>query len=317
MSHPRKWSDEQLIKRANYTARNFLVLAILASLWGLLVLGLIGHALAQGTNIKLILFSPLTSALFFAIGFWLLYVAAQRGNPASAGIFLVVGVMQLAVLFIAWGVANMRSSAVDQKLGLGSAALPVVVLLTMAHSRNILVELQKRDLWKQVYGACKPSGGWCVAGGVFLVAAVVYLYGGGILFLHHTQQLNVRVHQQMQAFADLLQHEEKELLTAITNPPASSATHGLDESRVALQALEAKLQQVREQTASHQRLGLVVRQYAQAVACWRAGLDQLKQPGGDPKAAAAQLQQGDEQRGKAVQAFLALVKEMQPPSSKP
>src|SRR5688572_6665352 len=83
--------DAKLLKRARHAGRNLSVLAMLASFGAM---ALIAAALyAKGMHgVMTVLASTIT---LIAGGYWVLAVAARRGNPNAVGVVIVAMVLQI------------------------------------------------------------------------------------------------------------------------------------------------------------------------------------------------------------------------------
>src|SRR5262249_16076709 len=156
-------SDDALLKRANYAFRNLVVLAVLASLLagGLLFLGFSGKG---GPIYELTVL--LTGAIvLIASGYWVLAVAARGAHPKSSGAVWRVLVIQIALSLVASGLAASRTKS-DFQPNLGGLIIPILVLVALASSRKVLLELQDRGLWERVFAPARPSRHLCVIGGL-------------------------------------------------------------------------------------------------------------------------------------------------------
>src|ERR1043165_8364783 len=165
--------DEKLLKRARHAGRNLSVLAILAT-FGAMVL--IAVALfAKGIHgVMAVMAATIT---LIAAGYWVLAVAARRGNPNAVGVVIVAMVLQICLALIFSGIAAARTNTAFHP-PTGGLLIPILVLVALASSRTVLLELKKRQLWDQVFGSAKPSGNLCWIGGTLLAAGFVAMNAG-------------------------------------------------------------------------------------------------------------------------------------------
>jgi hypothetical protein len=143
--------DEKLLKRARHAGRNLSVLAILATLGAI---ALIATALfAKGIHEVMAVLA--TTITLIAAGYWVLAVAARRGNPNAVGVVIVAMVLQICLALISAGLAAARTNSAFQPPA-GGLVIPILVLVALASSRKVLLELKDRQLWDQVFGSAKP-----------------------------------------------------------------------------------------------------------------------------------------------------------------
>src|SRR4051812_29711385 len=96
----RNANDEKLLKRARHSGRNLSVLASLATFGAM---ALIAAALfAKGIHgFMAVLAATIT---LIAAGYWVLAVAARRGNPNAVGVVIVAMVLQICLALVFSGV---------------------------------------------------------------------------------------------------------------------------------------------------------------------------------------------------------------------
>jgi hypothetical protein len=105
-------------------------------------------------------------------------------------------------------------------------AIPLLVMVALAKSRSVLLELQDRGLWEQAFSSVKPSGGLCVIGGALLVVGLLALDGATIYGGAKITQARAVEYQGAKEFAELIKNEEREFLAAAKG--AMSQLGGLD-----------------------------------------------------------------------------------------
>src|SRR5262249_43195405 len=163
-------TDEKLLKRAGNAGRNLFALASLATV----------AAIGLGVLTFLVKEAPWVTGVMAAIlaliaaGYWVLAVAARRGNPNAVGTVLVIAVVGFVLSLVSSGVASARKGTGFEPNGSG-LVIPILVILALASSRKVLLELRERGLWEQAFGSAKPTGNLCLIGGSLLVAGFLAL----------------------------------------------------------------------------------------------------------------------------------------------
>src|SRR5882672_5344459 len=116
--------DETLLKRARYAGRNLLVLATLATLGAIALIA--AAFFAKGMNGVMAVLAATISVL--AAGYWVLAVAARRGNPNAVGVVIVAMVLQICLALISSGVTAARTNSAFQPPVAG-LFIPILVLV--------------------------------------------------------------------------------------------------------------------------------------------------------------------------------------------
>jgi hypothetical protein len=295
-------SDEQLLKRAGHAGRN---LGALAALGTLLTVVLVVAAMVARDAWPQVLCLP-AGACAIAAGYWVLMVAAKRGEPVSVTVALILTALHLAVGGVMVGLIASRN---PELAGRNAAHLvvPIVVLLVLAASRKDLVEIRKRGLSEKAFPGAAPAGRLCVIGGVLLAFGVVGLNVGAVAFGVAQGQRQVARLQEARVFIHIVEKEEKAFLQALKtffdeeNETALPAAY--QEMNARLAALETRVETARKGVTDNQPLVRVLSSYAAAVAQWRKGVDALALAGADPAAVQKHFQNGDRIRAGAAKEF--------------
>lgn len=290
--------DEKLLKRARNAARNLFVLASLASLGAIILISV--AVFAKGLHEFMAILAVTISLI--AVGYWLLAVAANRGNPNAVGIVIVAMVLQICLALIFSGITAAQTNTPFQP-PVGSLFIPILVLVALANSRKVLLELKQRQLWQQVFGAAKPSGKLCVIGGTLLVMGFVSMNAGtSYLSWKVTQQRKVEI-QHANAFVELVQVDEKDLLSAVKVVYRDQNEGDIETALSKLSALEQHLGTLTTETPSTEQLHEILLKYDSALRQWKNGLLLLKDPKGDRDRAQKMFTLGDRFRAEACQEY--------------
>jgi hypothetical protein len=290
-------TDEQLLKRATHAGRNLTVLTTLASLGTLAAWGL-------AIFIKKAPFPMLLPALamsLVAAGYWLLALAARRGNPRSVSVVLVLMLLQLVTALLLAGVDAARAGTdFSSHFGFSRLVIPTLVIAALASSRGVLLELQERGLWERAFAHTKPSGNLCVIGGVLLAVGFTSITAGMGYVGAKVTEVRALERKQTSEFAQLIRNEEAQFIAAVAAAKTSLTPARLDSALEKLEALDRKLQSVRNQIGDNARLAAVLDTYGNAVRQWKNGLQALRQPKPDLNRANQFLQLGDKLRRQAA-----------------
>jgi hypothetical protein len=291
-------ADEKLLKRANYAARNLFVLATLASV-GALALICVVIFVKGAPGIMAVMAASITT---IGAGYWLLAVAARRGNPTAVGIVIVAMVLQICLALIASGISAAQSSTPFQP-PVGGVIIPIVVLIALVSSRKVLLQLQERQLWDRVFGTAKPSATLCKVGGALIVIGFISMNAGtSYLGWKIGQNRKVEV-QHAKAFIQLVREDEKEFLTAMKTVYADRNESNVETALTKLSALQQQLESLTKQTPNTEKLSEVLAKYGSGLRQWKNGLLVFKEPGGDLQRAQKMFELGDRLRAEACDEF--------------
>jgi hypothetical protein len=290
--------DQQLLERAPRAGRNLLVLAILATLGSI---GLIAAAiLAKGLHGVMAVLA--TTISLIAAGYWALAVAARRGNPNAVGVVIVVMVVQICLALISSGITAARTNSAFQ-LPTGGMLIPILVLVALANSRKVLLQLKERRLWDQVFGSAKPSGTLCVIGGALLATGFVAMNAGTCYVGWRAGQEHKAEFQHANAFVELIKREEKEFLMAMGAISINRGQNEIEPVLARFNTLEQKFQILKNEAAGADQLHQVLITYGNALRQWKNGLMLWKESNADTDRAEQMFKLGDKLRAEACQEF--------------
>jgi hypothetical protein len=290
--------DEKLLKRALHAGRNLSVLAILATLGAIALIAVAVFAKGMhGVTAVLAL-----TIILIAGGYWVLAVAARRGNPNAVGVVIVVMVLQICLALISSGIAAARTNSPFQPPVAG-LFIPILVLVALASSRKVLLQLKERQLWDQVFGSAKPSGNLCLIGGTLLVTGFVAMNAGTYYIGWKAGQQQQAEVQVAKAFVELIQRDEKDFLTAMRGISVDRSQNGIEIVLTKFQTLEQNLEVLKKEAGSADRLIQILTTYGNALRQWKNGLMLLKEPNADLDRVQNTFKLGDQLRTEAGQEF--------------
>jgi hypothetical protein len=290
-------TDEQLLKRATHAGRNLSVLALLASVVGI---GLIvAVVMVKGALFTLgVLAASLT---ILAVAYWFLAVAAYRGDPKAVGIVIVICGINLFLNLIAAGVGAARSGS-EIKLSPGGFIIPIVILIALASSRKVLLQLQERGLWERVFAPAKPTARVRTIGLVLIIVGFVTLQGGMFGIGWKVGQQREAELRGVTAFTQMLSHEEQEFLKSVGNLSGDHGPDRLEKALAKVNSLEERITRLKA-APENGKLTPVLATYGNAVRQWKNGLIVLQGPAADPERAQKLLNAGDKLRSDACEEF--------------
>jgi len=291
-------NDERLLKRARHAGRNLSVLAMLATFGGMALIA--GVLYAKGMRgVMTVLASTIT---LIAAGYWVLAVAARRGNPNAVGVVIVAMVLQICLTMISSGVTAARTNSAFQPPVTG-LFIPILVLIALASSRKVLLELKERQLWDQVFGSAKPSGNLCLIGGILLTTGFVAMNAGTYYLGWKAGQQRTAEFQHAKAFVELIQNDEKAFLTAMQGISGNRDQNEIEAALTKFKALEQNYEVLEKEAASADRLVQILTTYENALRQWKNGLMLLKEPDADTERVQKMFKLGDQLRAEACQEF--------------
>jgi hypothetical protein len=285
-------SDEKLLQRARYGGRNITALAILATLVAVFSFLAIPFA-KTGDLILFLLIFPCV-----AVAFWMLAIAARRGNALSLNFVLGVLTLQFLVSIVGEVVAYVVSGG-KIPMQLVFIIIPLLVIAVLARNRADLLELRRRGLWDSLFGAARRSKTLCVVGGLLLCASILVLYGD-LLFQAVGTSRNVRLRKE---FSDLVLVDEKSLLGTIQSINPSNAKQVLPGAQAKADQLEIKAQGIAKRSPAGSSVHTAATTYVKAVQKWRVGMTLLAGNGSEYERIKTLLVDGDQLRKKAVSQF--------------
>jgi hypothetical protein len=293
-------SDEQLLKRARHASTNLWALGVLAALpgIGLIALAAFDSSMSRDAWVFGVAF------WLVAGGYWVLGTAARRGDQRSVAIVVAVLVVHLCIFFISQGVIAMRrgDAAFSDGGGIVGAAIGFVVMLILARNYQELVELRKRGLWDQVFGACKPGGHLCIAGGVLFVLGFLCMYGEVVHQASRLKAAQTRM-THAQSFMNMIRTEEQELAAAMKDfggvlDPAKVQT-ALD----AVARLEQRALHLQKECSDDQIFAGILTTYISGTREYKDALTILQQASPDVQEFQRKLKAGDDLRNDACVRF--------------
>jgi hypothetical protein len=237
-----------------------------------------------------------------AAGYWVLAAAARRGNPNAVGVVIVVMVLQICLALISSGVAAARTNSPFQSPVAG-LFIPILVLVALASSRKVLLQLKERQLWDRVFGAAKPSGTLCLIGGGLLVAGFIAMNSGTHYVGWKAGQQQRAEFQHAKAFVELIQGDESEFLKAIQGVSVNRGQYEIETVLTKFEALEQHYEVLKKEAASADRLLQILTTYGNALRQWKNGLMLLKEPDVDTDRVRQLFELGDRLRAEACQEF--------------
>ena len=130
-----KLTDEKLLKRAAHAGLNLSALALISSFL------LVGIVLAAIYAKEMNGFLVLLTATFISVtsGYWILAVAAKRGNPTSAEVAIVIMSTQLVMSLTASVISAVRAGNTDKTVT-PEMIVSIIVIAALANGRNVLKE---------------------------------------------------------------------------------------------------------------------------------------------------------------------------------
>src|ERR1051325_3567770 len=264
-------TDETLLKRATHAGRNLRLLAMLASVGTLVLAGVTLFATGAPPVMAVL---TVTIALITA-GYWVLAVAAARGNPNSVGIVVVLMALQITLSLVASGVVAARNETGFRPNVVG-LIIPVLVLIGLGTSRKVLLELKTRGLWQQVFGTAKPSQQLCVVGGALLAVGFAGLNTGTVYIGWKAGQQRGAEMEIASSFSEMIHEEESQFLQSMRELGPISATTGLDDALDKLDELEQRVMEISSEKVAPPALDSILRTYIKAVRQRKNGLLLLK-----------------------------------------
>jgi Tfp pilus assembly protein PilN len=290
--------DQQLLDRARNAGRNLAVLATLATL---VALGLLSAGFFSKDAPRMVVAMALPLTLL-AAGYWILAVAARRGNPTAVGVVIVAAVVQMCLVLILAGVNAARHNTPFQP-PIAGMIIPILVLFALNSSRDVLMKLKERNLWDRVFGSAKPSASLCVIGGMFFVTGIVAFNGGTYYISWKAEQQQKAEFQHARAFIEMLKTDEKQLLGAMPGVLSNPTQRNLEAILNQLKGLQDKLEALKTESASFKNLLQILHTYGNALRQWKSGLTLLTEPIPDTHRAQKMFQLGDKLKVDALQEF--------------
>ena len=290
--------DQELLKRARNAGRNLAVLATLATL---LAVGLLSAIIFSKDAPAVFAAMTLPLALL-AAGYWVLAVAARRGNPNAVGVVIVAAVIQMCLVWILAAVNAARQNSPFQPPIVGMI-IPIAVLFALNNSRNVLLKLKERNLWDRVFGSAKPSANLCIIGGILFGTGITGFNSGTYYVSWKAEQQQKAEFQHARAFIELVKTDEQEFLAAMRVAMANPTQRNFDTVLNLHKAVEEKLEALKTEATPFKSLLLILHTYGNAIRQWKNGLVAVNAPVPDTRGAQKMFQLGDKLKADAIQEF--------------
>ena len=292
-------SDEKLVARATHAGRN---LGALAAIVSLLSAGLIGAVFFSKAQLPFLVWMAGTVTLV-AIGYWLLAVAAKRGNPASVGTVIVLMTLQLVLTLVFSAVAAAKKAGTETWSNTPGAVISLLVISSLYNSWHVLKELQTRGLWNPIFGAARPSGHLCALGGLALAVGFLGVSCVGFCVERDTLSGHQEVVRQARIFKDIVANEETALLRVMESMADTYTSEQLQMAETKAVELERALDALRAETADGTPLGAVLETYDGAVRQWKSCLEMMRSSAPDVERARQMLILAGKMRSEAILNF--------------
>jgi hypothetical protein len=309
MNQMDKLSNDVIIKRAKHGSIYFLILAMITSLGMGFMVVLLTTTFNEGEEAltQWAFITPMLAILSLTVAYWMLWIAAKRGNPNAAGITMLVIGISIAINFALQGWAgfleesNARTPS-QPSLNFVGLIIPILLFIAFYKSRNYLLELKKRDLWDHEYGSKKSSRFVCHIGGTLLVTGLVLFFVGSYqLQKAHTQRVvsTVAYHD---AFIQLIEQHDQPFIKTIKNLDEVNEEN-LQLLQGQIQALQAQVDQLLDEIPQKHALHNVLSMYGEVVSHWREAVRILGLPILDMEKVNKEMMRADRQRELTLNAF--------------
>jgi hypothetical protein len=287
------YSDDVLVRKSVNGGRSMTALAVLVTLGT----GLMLFVAVQGGDAFGFAF-PAGLGLV-ALSYWVLSVAARRGDPIGVGLPALVMTLHVATAFILQ--AAMRAGdGGDQPYDLKGLIIPVVIVVVLARDWQILSTLKKRGLQDQAFPARKPTTALCAVGGVTLVAGFVVIYASLFATGADMRARLKDLAAEAKAFETLIVQDEAHFQDTLKALAGAEDGGPYQASLKEVGVLLAKVEAMRDDPKTGPTMKKVLTTYAAAVAQWKSGLAAAPE---DVEAAEGKLRRGDALRDQAIAQF--------------
>ena len=239
-----------------------------------------------------------------AAGYWTLAVAARRGNPNSVAVVLVIMVIQLVIVFVTAGITAARTNT-DLSSNVPGLIIPILMLIALASSRGVLLELQDRGLWEKAFVSVKPSGTLCVIGGIMVAAGLVLLDGGTVYASRQVGRARALEFHGATEFVHMIKSEERDFLDTIGGAVASPKKAKLDLALAKVEVLESRVKSLQASASQDSSLPAILQTYGNGVRQWKNALLAMRETNPDRQRAKQMLTLGDKLRAQALADFQA------------
>jgi hypothetical protein len=181
--------------------------------------------------------------------------------------------------------------------------IPILVLIALVSSRNVLLQLQERGLWEQAFASAKPSSTLCVVGGILVAGGLVMFDGGTVYVTSKLGQARAAEYSGATEFVQLTKHEEQDFMLAASQAMKNASASSLDLALAKLESLETRVKTLQQTASQDSSLPAILQTYRNGVREWKNGLLALKELNPDRRRAQQMLSLGDKLRGQAITDF--------------
>lgn len=303
-------SDEAILRRSGRAGWYLTALAAamtVLAVWMVVVAAMAGaasklaSAQADATWVgAFALALPLTICVM-TIGLWLLAIAAKRGNPAAPGVVLLVLGIQILLAFITSCNALLHGIVATTVVYL---VIDAAIALTILDGRAILVEMKKRGIWETSFAAAKPSRGFCLAGGILLVAGYVGFNAGLIVPSYMVAQQAPKDAVPAKAFFECFKSRGPAAIETLQQwTKKTSDAKLLQAAREKIESLDQKVAAIQRKVAPDLPLAPILTKYREALFAWKNALDEFESPDRDMTKVKQYLQSGSKLHSEALGEF--------------
>ena len=302
MSKVRNLSDEVLLQHAGHAGRNMIAVAILGTL-AALAIGSFVFIPGDKSPLSGLFLGGFAAVVACVAGLWILAVAANRGDPASVAIVMgVMGVqVVIAVIGYVMSMTMLRQNDAGNAANFWFVIVGIAIIAALAKSRDVLVELKRRGLWEQRFGA-GPKRSLVVVGGIMYVVCYTGLYAGLFLSAIWSVERVAAEKHQAEAFLHMIKTEEADFVAGMVGlnaqePKTITAAIGK------VDAMDQEVESMQSNVRSESQLAPILAKYRQALAKWKCGLAELQAPSPNDQRVKAMFEAGDKLRKKAGTEF--------------
>lgn len=296
MSRVQELTDDALMQSAGNAGRNLSALAILATI--LAVFCAIFCVLEPRSPIW---WSALPLILT-AVSYWMLAVAAKRGNPSAVSVVIVVMAIQLIFSLISMCVAAAVTGSNGQSNIIG-IIIAILIISALAKSRTVLLEMKKRELWGQKFSSAKPSRNLYVVGGILLPIGYFGVLASLLIPATVAAKQAKEIAQERQQFVQVVKGEEAEFMKAMLGLRNSNNRDAIKLARSKVDVLDKSVVSLQSKVEPDGSVGHLLVKYKKAVSCWKKGLSLLDDPTPNSEAVVELLESGDRIRNEVGQEF--------------
>jgi hypothetical protein len=295
MAKPSELSDDVLLRRARHGGRSLTALAVICTLLAIVSLAV---AIADPSSG---IWPAAVSFLAIATGYWLLAIAARRGDERAITAFIGVYAILIAlnIALQAWTFFRSDGRLTPQILWI---VIPALILYALARNRVDLLELKRRGLADAAFPLGGSARGLWAPGAVLLATGTVGLLASLLLpAVSAAKQAKTR-----HDFTAMIQQEEYAFLELATTSTSKTEVETLDKLLQMLGSLESRAKAIAAEAPDEPRLQQVLADYVDIVQTWNRGFSQIREAGFADEATIEMLNDADQRRLRVFEAFDAL-----------